>query len=304
MDERDPNEPQDEHVEEHLDVEEPVPGDEFDTDDDPAPRRTLPRYTIHEIETHQDPLGRKFCFTPDGRAICGRRRKKKNAVIEDEACMAGPTTSGPCRVHGAGAGPPMTAGGRYSRVLRGWRAMYEEALHDQDLLDTRSDLAMMDAALVPLVKRVEEGDSPRWRAQLREAFEQLDLAVKRKQHNRVGPLMREVGRLIEEGATADEVAEDLVRHVDRRAARAHKINELEVRRDQTVSLAELTVVFAGWIEALRETLDDAAFRKVLPRLQALANAPRPGIVGSLREREARERAKGSVEGVVGQKQGG
>jgi len=84
----------------------------------PEPKRTLPRYTIHELEMVEDPLGRKFYYTPDGRPVCGRRRKRANAVIEDEACMAAPTGYGPCRVHGAGGGHPMTAGGRYSKTRR------------------------------------------------------------------------------------------------------------------------------------------------------------------------------------------
>jgi hypothetical protein len=75
-----------------------------------------------------------------------------------------------------------------------------------------------------------------------------------------------------------------------------------VKRDQTVSLTELTVVFARWVEALREELDDATFRKVLPRLRSLTHEPRPGLVGSADEWEAKEMARGTVEGVVGEKE--
>ena len=286
-------EPEDDAVEEPLGDADPDAVADAELED-PEPGRVLPRYRVDQLALHTDALGRRFFFTPEGRAVCGRRRKRKNAVIEDEACMAGPTSNGACRVHGGGAGPPLSAGGRYSKVLRGWRGLYEEARTNQALLDTREDLALMDAALAPLLRRAEEGDCPGWRAKVRDAFEALDQAVKRKHHALVGQRMRDLGKLIADGAEADEVAEDLVRHVDRRAARAHRINELEVKRDQVVSLSELTMVFASWVEALREQLDDATFRQVLPKLKALANEPRPGIVGSVEAREAEERARGAV----------
>jgi len=109
--------------------------------------------------------------------------------------------------------------------------------------------------------------------------------------------MRELGRLIEEGATLAQVVSDLIVHVDRRAGRAHRINELEVRRDASVSLNELTLVFGRWIEALREKLDAQTFQGILPTLRQLAGEPRPGIVGSAQEREAGERARKAVEGM-------
>lgn len=46
------------------------------------------------------------------------------------------------------------------------------------------------------------------------------------------------------------------------------------------------------IKLLRTELDDEAFRVLLPKVQALAGAPRPGIVGSAAEREAGETVKG------------
>lgn len=80
--------------------------------------------------------------------------------------------------------------------------------------------------------------------------------------------MGELGRLIEGGAQADELAEDLLRHVDRWAIRAHKIDELEVKRDSVVSLTELAVVFGTWIELLGRELAEEPFRKLLPRAGA------------------------------------
>lgn len=55
---------------------------------------------------------------------------------------------------------------------------------------------------------------------------------------------------------ADDVDAELMRHVDRRAVRAHRINELEVKRDATVGPAELTAIFGSWIQVLSGELED------------------------------------------------
>src|SRR5687768_7928245 len=118
--------------------------------------RKLPPISIHELKCVEDDLGRKFFYLPSGRAVCGRRKKLKNRAIEDEACLAPPTKHGPCKVHGAKAGRPIKHG-RYSRVLGRWKPAFERALKDKDLLDTRRDLAVMDALIEPLLERIAAG---------------------------------------------------------------------------------------------------------------------------------------------------
>ncbi len=63
MDEREPLVPPDEHAEDPIgeaDAEpaQDVAGEECDGDE-PQPRRTLPRYTVQQLQTFEDPLGRK-----------------------------------------------------------------------------------------------------------------------------------------------------------------------------------------------------------------------------------------------------
>ena len=64
----------------------------------------------------------------------------------------------------------------------------------------------------------------------------------------------------------DEIATALMLYVDRRAARAYRIHELEGRREATVTPAELVAIFGSWIELLRAELDGQVFEALLPKL--------------------------------------
>ena len=84
--------------------------------------RSWPRYAQEQLSFTTDDLGRKHYRTPEGRRVCGRFKSRKNRAIPNEACLGPPMPAGPCRVHGgASPGAPLTAGGRYSKVLTKWK---------------------------------------------------------------------------------------------------------------------------------------------------------------------------------------
>lgn len=261
--------------------------------------RKIPPISIHELRCTVDDAGRRFFHHPSGRAVCGRRKKAKSRAIEDEACLAPPTRYGPCKVHGAKAGAPMTANGRYSRVLGRWKPAFERALKDEALLDTRRDLALMDSAIEQLLDRVGAADCPTWRAELSGIYRDLDTAVKGGRQRQVGPLLKQLGEKIDEGAKVDAAVNDLLRHVDRRADRAHKINELEARREEKLTAREVAVLFARIVEVLREKLEPRQFALVVPHLQRLTQEVRLPVAGSAEERDRQEAAGETLQELAG-----
>ena len=239
--------------------------------------RKLPRYTQDDLQVVTDEYGRNHYYTPEGRAVCGRFKKKKNRVIENEACLGVPMASGPCKVHGGKAGTRIRHG-RYSRILKGWRGQFQQALNDRDLLDTRRDLAMMDVAIEQLASKAEEEDCPSWREDVRKAFADLNQAIHRRQQSRVGPLLRKLGDLIESGARTEQIAADLVARVETRANRAHRMNELEVRREEKVTASELAAVFGEFLAVLERNLDQQTYFRLVPMLRratAVRSLPMP-----------------------------
>jgi hypothetical protein len=102
--------------------------------------------------------------------------------------------------------------------------------------------------------------------------------------------LKQLGEKIDEGAKVDSAVNDLMKHVDRRADRAHKINELEVRRDEKLSAREVGTLFAQVIEILRERLEHRQYAAVLPHLQRLTEQARLTVAGSAEERDRHEAA--------------
>lgn len=264
-------------------------GENPQAEPDEYPRK-MPRYTIHDLRCVEDELGRKHFHTPEGRAVCGRLKKAKNRKIPEEACCGIPMPKGPCKVHGGKAGGPLTAGGRYSRVLKKWGRSFERALHDKELLDTRRELAMIDVLIEKLVRRAQQADTPSWREELRGTYAALDKAVKERKQNEVRVLLKQLGELIETGATHDQATRDLIDKLDRRANRAHKINELEVRREEKITVSEMGIIFARLIEVLKAQLDVHTFHRLIPELRKLVAAEHLGPAGSAQAVAAGERA--------------
>ncbi|MCP4039717.1 MAG: hypothetical protein GY733_22425 [bacterium] len=228
--------------------------------------RKLPHLTKDDLDCVIDEFGREHFFMKDGRAVCGRLKKKHNRKIPDEACLGIPMSSGPCRIHGGKAGRPIEHG-RYSRVLDKWKKDFVRAQKDKQLLDAKQDLALMDVALEKLLMRAEEGDCPSWRQLMGETFVALQMAIRGKRQAQVSAMMKELATLIETGATEDQIAADLVLNVERRANRACRIGDLELKKEDKVTPTELAAVFRSWLVVLEKALEPRVYARVLPELR-------------------------------------
>ncbi len=67
--------------------------------------------------------------------------------------------------------------------------------------------------------------------------------------------------------TADQVTNDVVANVNRRANRACRIGELELRRQERLSPNELAAIFRQWLTVLEKLLEPTVYFAVLPELR-------------------------------------
>ena len=88
-----------------------------------------------------------------------------------------------------------------------------------------------------------------------------------------------IDRAIEQGPTADQVAADLVAHVDRRANRACRVAELAQRREEKVTVGELAAVFRRWLEVLEHNLDPHVYFQLVPELRRVTTTGAQGTAG-------------------------
>ena len=66
---------------------------------------------------------------------------------------------------------------------------------------------------------------------------------------------------------ADQVSKDLVAQVDKRANRACKISELQIRREEKVTASELAAVMAQFLGVLERELEPEVYYRVVPALR-------------------------------------
>ncbi len=234
--------------------------------DDPEPERKLPRLTSDDLGSFADEFGRTHYAMADGRPVCGRLKREHNRVIENEACLAPPMANGACRVHGGKAGAPIRTG-RYSRVLKKMRGAFERARADEDLVDARQDLAAMDVLIEQLFERMEELDSPAWRQKLLETSRALRAALRAGNQTLGLATMRRLCDQIENGASIDQIAGDLIANLERRANRAVRIGELELKRAEKVTVDELTAVLREFLGILERSLEPKIYHSLLPELR-------------------------------------
>lgn len=212
-------------------------------------------------------------------------KSKQSGVRCRGAAMPG---SSKCKMHGGTNPGGRVKHGRYSKVLKRWREDFERLLNDEGLLDTRHDLAMMDVTIEDLIARVQDGDSPDWRAQVRDAYDQLQAAIRSRKQDRVAKAMKALGTLVEGGASQDAMAREVISSVDRRAARAQKLVEIQTRREQKVTARDLGLVFVQFVDVLRDELGPAMLGRVMPRLTKVIESYAAPLLGSEEDARSRE----------------
>jgi hypothetical protein len=254
----------------------------------PPYERKLPHYSQDQLRSFTGDDKRIHYYMPDSyRRVCGRLKRAHNRAIPNEACLAPPMANGSCRIHGGKSGRPIQSG-RYSKRLKKWRREYFQALWDKDLLDPRPDLAMMDVAVGKLVERFEKADCPGWRAEARKTFSDLQSAIRANKRAEVGKLMKRMEDLLEKGAAEDQAIRDLMEYIDKRANRALRVVEVDVRREERVTATELASMFAVMIQTLEQKLEPKTFYAVLPALRQTAMQRYLPPIGSATETAAKD----------------
>jgi len=253
--------------------------------------RKWPPLTIHQLERRKDTVGRLRCRVPDaldhplaGRVVCGRLKREKRRLIPDEACLQRAMPNGACHKHGGPSpGAPKTANGRYSIEQKRWNEVYQRSIESENALDVRPDLALMDAAIQRRLELLAEEDAPAWRAALRKAYKSLRRAMRAGNKRDMGTAIGKLGELIDRGASIENAVEGLVADVDKRAARAHKEREVQMRSDEVVTQHELMRTLSEFLVIVKRHAPPDAVRAMVPEFRTAI-----GAVPLLEERNRNE----------------
>lgn len=222
----------------------------------------------------------------DGVARCGRRVKTCRECGyrykagdkswecpecgEDRHCLVRVSELGEaCRVHGGatptGMASPNYIHGKYSKVapLR-LKDRYLEALHDEELLSLRDDLAMLEARIAELFGQLSEGENVGKWSDLQDTLEQLTKANRTGNKAGVASALYKLSRLIREGAAEQATWDEIYNCWEqKRRLTASEQDRLVAMRQMLT--AEQAQMFVRWVMlSVREEVDD---HRVVQRIQ-------------------------------------
>ena len=172
-----------------------------------------------------------------------------------ESCRSRAMANGRCRMHGGktprGLALPQTTHGRYSKDLpTRLLADYERALQDSDLLELRSEIALLDSRLSDLLQRVDTGEAGALWKQLNHLYDDFIEASRREDRSTANRALVSMQDIIQRGRD-DYAAWDEVKAVieDRR-----RLVETERKRMLDMQLMVRSDRFMLFVTALASSV--------------------------------------------------
>lgn len=151
---------------------------------------------------------------------------------------------------------------RYNRGLKHLQAAHEAVQAFQaSESDCGPELAAMQAIAAALYSRALEGDTEAWRAALLAACTEDTPA--------------ELRALIKAGVAEDELYQTAFDTLDRLAGRRNELMGLLLKRQHTITQAQVVELLALWLSDLRSELDAQTYGRLVPRL--LRRTPEIGM---------------------------
>ena len=171
----------------------------------------------------------KKCGKDHGPGRCRAHSKRDNMQPCKKLALA--NGLGLCRLHGglsprAGPGHPTFVHGRRSKVMSGdLKKDYLAALKDPELLSLSSDIAIVDARQIDVLRTLRDGEVG-LREQLSVAWKEMIAARGREDNDKALALLDSIGRLISEGTKIT----DAWREWDQLAEKKRKLAASEHKR--------------------------------------------------------------------------
>jgi hypothetical protein len=174
-----------------------------------------------------------------------------------------------CAMHGGktpgGIASPHFKSGRYSKHLpERLMERYQQALHDDDLLNLRHEVALVDTRIAELLEQVERGDLGGCWLELKEHFDTLTLATQKQDLGAGRVAFEQIGSLITGGANDYQVWTQISAMLEQR----RKLVDTERRRlvdmQQMITSEQAMTLVGALIGIIREEVTD---RHVLASLQ-------------------------------------
>ena len=156
--------------------------------------------------------------------------------------------------------------GRYSKVMRGLKDRYIEALEDDRLFDLRETLAVMDTALMEKLEQAEAGASPQSWAEAYEKLREFHAASSVNDTTTAAIKLNELHGILKSGAKRSEAMEAVLSAAERKARRTEAAWQIRLSAQQVVNVRDLVAIFTKMTFMIEDELGPAAARNVIERM--------------------------------------
>lgn len=213
-------------------------------------------------------------------AICGATTRS------GKPCQARPMANGRCRMHGgkslAGPASPAFKTGRYSKYLPArLTERYAEAVNDPELLALREDVALIDARLADLLRRVDSGESGQLWKDVRQAYQSFIKARRRGDDEAAAAAFDELGELIERGASDHAAWSEIAALLEQRRRLVESERRRLVEMQQVITAEQAMVLIAAVVDVVRKHVSDRHILSAISRdIGALTARNDPGAARS------------------------
>lgn len=164
--------------------------------------------------------------------------------------------------------------GKNSRFVVGGRLgeMLAAAQSSPDLLDLSARLAEIDVVVSRAAQRLEERDTPDFRARARELLDEVREALPTDPAIAAARL-GELAALLERGCEEDRALEMFLGSVERMSKRAEAAWNVALARHNAVSAGHIRLILIRFLESARQEFGDDGARRLSARLEGLLRMP-------------------------------
>lgn len=166
-----------------------------------------------------------------------------------------------CRYHGglslSGIASPTFKTGRHSKYIpKDLIPKYQEALQDQDLLNLKSEIQLIDARIAQLLERVEGGGGTTNWVDMNRAWKKLLEAQRTSDKKTVSESIVEINTIVNRGLHDAMIWSDIEHTIDRRqrlvSAESKRLTDMEQMISSEKALALIILI----AESIRKRLED------------------------------------------------
>ena len=243
-------------------------------------------HTPKPLNFKPEPLFPDYWHDPK---LAGKRRCRAWAPTSGSQCNAAAMRGRlHCRKHGGKTPVGMAASsyktGRYSKYLpERMLSSYKESFNDLDLLELRSDVALLEARQIDLLGRVDSGESGHLWREARDAYGLLKGAMQRRDADQTVEAMKRLDEALIRG-DADHAAWEEIQNIMGKKERAgeRETNRL-VSMNQMISLERALGLMARVGDIInRYVHDPETLQRINAELAYLVNHPREQPPGEKR----------------------